>query len=548
MPTNTEQNIDFVNIVGPAGMDDTPVVSASDSYLVTGGKKQTPADLKAQMAPTAAETKAAYESNANTNAFTDIEKTKLGNLTITQVVDLDQLETDTATNNAKVSADGSINSHSDVDGSPTNGQALVWSAANNRYEPATISGGGGATNLSWDPTTSTISSDTGTNAVLTTATSIADGLMSVAQNDKLNAIDVNATDDQTGAEIEALLDAELGNVTWKLGSPRIDDDSFATASSSTVPSSESVKAYVDANSGGGQDNTDSLFIDSATGVTTLNVAKDTLYEVQTSFSGNGNNLDLDGTNLTNGDGFTIANNTGLDLDVRAVAGTIAFSEIDNPNGSGSLVRMKNGVVRKFRVKEAGFGTFHYPVYKPLIDEDDMVSDSVDFAPTQQSVKAYVDANAGGTTYTSNVLGSGGSPIRVRSKSGVTPTYVVGASTGTLSIPAFGDISEASIPMISGVDYSANGDFTLVIKFSDNSVNTWSTGSINDFDLYVPQFKIYDIGAQVAFQTGNMNGVNAQADAIDPTVEFGNGEIRFKFSNGSQFGSFPQLYIQLQFAQ
>lgn len=403
MPTNTEQNIDFVNIVGPAGMDDTPVVSASDSYLVTGGKKQTPADLKAQMAPTAAETKAAYESNANTNAFTDIEKTKLGNLTITQVVDLDQLETDTATNNAKVSADGSINSHSDVDGSPTNGQALVWSAANNRYEPATISGGGGATNLSWDPTTSTISSDTGTNAVLTTATSIADGLMSVAQNDKLNAIDVNATDDQTGAEIEALLDAELGNVTWKLGSPRIDDDSFATASSSTVPSSE-------------------------------------------------------------------------------------------------------------------------------------------------SVKAYVDANAGGTTYTSNVLGSGGSPIRVRSKSGVTPTYVVGASTGTLSIPAFGDISEASIPMISGVDYSANGDFTLVIKFSDNSVNTWSTGSINDFDLYVPQFKIYDIGAQVAFQTGNMNGVNAQADAIDPTVEFGNGEIRFKFSNGSQFGSFPQLYIQLQFAQ
>lgn len=41
--------------------------------------------------------KTAYESNGNTNAFTDSEKSKLGNISVTQAVDLDQVETDTAT-------------------------------------------------------------------------------------------------------------------------------------------------------------------------------------------------------------------------------------------------------------------------------------------------------------------------------------------------------------------------------------------------------------------------------------------------------------------
>lgn len=52
---------------------------------------------------TAGEIKTAYESNANTNAYTDAEKSKVGFLTVTQLVDLDTLESDVATNNAKVS-------------------------------------------------------------------------------------------------------------------------------------------------------------------------------------------------------------------------------------------------------------------------------------------------------------------------------------------------------------------------------------------------------------------------------------------------------------
>jgi hypothetical protein len=50
----------------------------------------------------AAQIKTMYESNANTNVFTDAEATKVSNITVTQAVDLDQIESDTATNNAKV--------------------------------------------------------------------------------------------------------------------------------------------------------------------------------------------------------------------------------------------------------------------------------------------------------------------------------------------------------------------------------------------------------------------------------------------------------------
>lgn len=46
--------------------------------------------------------KVAYENNADTNAFTDGEQTKVGFVTVTQAVDLDIMESEVATNNAKI--------------------------------------------------------------------------------------------------------------------------------------------------------------------------------------------------------------------------------------------------------------------------------------------------------------------------------------------------------------------------------------------------------------------------------------------------------------
>ena len=46
--------------------------------------------------------KAAYESNADTNAFTDAEKTKVGHISVSQAVDLDTMEADIASNAADI--------------------------------------------------------------------------------------------------------------------------------------------------------------------------------------------------------------------------------------------------------------------------------------------------------------------------------------------------------------------------------------------------------------------------------------------------------------
>jgi hypothetical protein len=51
----------------------------------------------------AANIKILYESNNNTNAFTDAEQSKLNNISITQSADLDQMQSDIATNNLKTS-------------------------------------------------------------------------------------------------------------------------------------------------------------------------------------------------------------------------------------------------------------------------------------------------------------------------------------------------------------------------------------------------------------------------------------------------------------
>jgi hypothetical protein len=82
----------------------------------------------------------------------------------------------------------------------------------------------GVTNLtlSQDTTTATVASDTGTNAIIPTATTSLAGLMSSALWDKLNGI------------------TALADVSPAV----IDDDTMATASASNVASAESIVAYI----------------------------------------------------------------------------------------------------------------------------------------------------------------------------------------------------------------------------------------------------------------------------------------------------------------
>lgn len=92
-------NIVNVNLVD--GRDVSADGSKLDGIESGATQDQTPAEIKT-----------AYESNANTNEYSDSEKTKLGFISVTQAVDLDTIEGDVALNNTHRSSDGK--DHSDV--------------------------------------------------------------------------------------------------------------------------------------------------------------------------------------------------------------------------------------------------------------------------------------------------------------------------------------------------------------------------------------------------------------------------------------------------
>lgn len=85
------------------------------------------------------------DDSATTNKFaTQGQLDKVDFISVTQAVDLDTMESDIATNNAKVSADGSIDTHSDVDTTttpPSADDVLTWDGSNWVPQPtaATIS-------------------------------------------------------------------------------------------------------------------------------------------------------------------------------------------------------------------------------------------------------------------------------------------------------------------------------------------------------------------------------------------------------------------------
>ena len=107
----------------------------------------------------------------NTTTITSAQSTKLSNITITQAVDLDTLESNVTTNNAKV----------------TNVSTNL---------SKTVSGTGFS-----------INSSDGDNVALTLADTSNWGLMSDEMYDKLDGIEAGATADQSNAEIRAAVEA-----------------------------------------------------------------------------------------------------------------------------------------------------------------------------------------------------------------------------------------------------------------------------------------------------------------------------------------------------
>lgn len=172
--------------------------------------------------------------SATTNKFVvagDI--TKLGHISVSQAVDLDTMESDIALNNAKVSADGLVTTHSDVTDA---GSGIIISGAertklNGIEAAATADQSGAEIKVAYE-------AEDDTNAFDDAAVAKLGGIEALA--DVTDAVNVAAS----GATMDS--DTSLAGNSYFL-----DEDNMASDSATKVPSQQSVKAYVDAQAAAG---------------------------------------------------------------------------------------------------------------------------------------------------------------------------------------------------------------------------------------------------------------------------------------------------------
>lgn len=185
---------------------------------------------------TGAEIKVAYEGEANTNAFTDAEKTKLAGLADTLFKGI--FVSDGALTTAHPAPDDGSYAFVDA-GIGTDSELYIWDSDDGAWIVGGSSGGSSET-----PTTiktkyesnadtnaftdaeqtklagieSGATADMSASEIKTAYESNADtNAFTDAQETKLAGIETGATTDMTGAEIVAAIDTQLGSSTWQSG-------------------------------------------------------------------------------------------------------------------------------------------------------------------------------------------------------------------------------------------------------------------------------------------------------------------------------------------
>ena len=220
---STGNSVDLTSMVSTeATSTDKGYMSAADKSKLDGVEVGATADQ------TGAEIKAAYENEADTNAFTDAEKTKLAGVeenatsdqTGAEIKAAYEAEADTnAYDDAAVAklAGIEVGATADQTGAEIK-SAYEAEADTNAYTDAEKTKLAGiatgaevnvATDLSYTASTRELASSTGTNATLPEVVAAGDsGLMTGADKTKLDAIEAGATADQTGAEIKSAYEGE----------------------------------------------------------------------------------------------------------------------------------------------------------------------------------------------------------------------------------------------------------------------------------------------------------------------------------------------------
>ncbi len=295
-------------------------------------------------------------------------------------------------------------------------------------------GSDGVTNLSFtrNGTTVTVVSDSGTNTTLPAATTTLAGVMSAADKVRLDGMEDNATADQTAAEVPSSATGNLSSTNVQdaleelqgdidtLGGETNDLSIVHNASDVDISIENGADITLDAATtlkAGAMTATDKTKLDgiessakddqiasevpfTPAGNTAASNVQDAIEELQTEIDGIPGGTDL--TNSTQATTVTVISDTGTDTILPAATTTKAGVFTAANKNKLDAIEAGADVTDSVNVDAAGAvmnSDTTTAAMNFVIDEDDMSSDSATKVPTQQSVKAYVDATVtGGLEY------------------------------------------------------------------------------------------------------------------------------------------------------
>ena len=279
-----------------------------------------------------------------------------------------------------------------------------------------------------------------------------------------------------------------------------DEDNMASNSATKLATQQSIKAYVDAQVGTADTLSEVLGLGNTTGGTDIAVSANddiTFTDSSKAIFGAGSDLQIfhDASHSyikDSGTGNLKLETTGGNISLLGGTENMVVATKDGSvsayhNGSKKLETTSTGIDVTGNVEFDGLSGTGSVTVTDILDEDDMTSDSATALATQQSIKAYVDANAGGGglpttggTMTGDILFNDG----VKAKFGASndlqifhngsDSYVYDTGEGDLILRGSSNIKLQSTGGTALSTFTAAGASTLYFSAAEKLATT-STG-------------------------------------------------------------------------
>ena len=299
------------------------------------------------------------------------------------------------------------------------------------------------------------------------------------------------------------------------GTAIVDEDNMASDSASKIPTQQSVKAYVDAQT------TD----ETAEGSTNLYY---TNARVDAYINASILTTDIsEGTNLYYTDARADARIEARLLDEDAMGSN---SDTRAPTQQSVKAYVDSQVASKDNTDEITEGSTNLyftnaradaRITNALKDEDNMASDSATHVPSQQSVKAYVDSQVASKDALSELSGNTDDVSE-----GSTNLYYTDARAQAVSI---NNVVEDTTPQLGG-NLDVNGHN---INYGDNEKATFGDGP--DLEIYHDSLNSYiaDVGTgSIVYKSGTQTFQNAAGSKTAMTLNTG-GAVVMAFNNNTK---------------